>query len=288
MAQDIDRKRAQFEFERQLRQRILDSPREHRAAVTTEAYGELFSEFGDHSALSLSEDDRRRVGRHSAGMIAPLIGKSCRILEVGCGCGDVLRELASRGHTCVGTEASALMVEIAGQSSEVTILHGLAGRLEFADGSFDVVFSQQVLEHLHPDDVPIHFEEAFRVLRPGGIMAVETPNKKAGPQDISRGFTRVAEGLHLKEWTLGELSAVFRTTGFTNVRGLLGPAFIARRSPLFHRIIRVPVVIKKIQDFFLGMVPGLRYRTLFGKMVGLEDVFLFGRKPTSYGASTRG
>jgi len=171
------------------------------------------------------------------------------------------------------------------RSSDVTIQHGMAGRLEFADESFDLVFSQQVLEHLHPDDVPVHFEEAFRVLRPGGVMAVETPNKKTGPQDISRGFTRVAEGLHLKEWALSELSAVFYASGFTHVRGLLGPAFVARRSSLFHRIIQVPVMIKKIQDIFLGIVPGLRCRTLFGKMIGLEDVFLFGRKPTSRGVS---
>jgi len=117
MSQEVDRRRAQFEFERQLRKRILDSPKEQRAAVTTEAYAELFNEFGDHAALSFSEADRKSVGRHGAGMFAPLLGKASRILEVGCGRGDVLRELASRGHTCVGIEASALMAEIAGQSS---------------------------------------------------------------------------------------------------------------------------------------------------------------------------
>jgi SAM-dependent methyltransferase len=52
---------------------------------------------------------------------------------------------------------------------------GDAGRLPFADGSFDVVISDNVLEHLRE---PIHaFQEVHRVLRPGGLFLAKTPNR---------------------------------------------------------------------------------------------------------------
>jgi len=173
------------------------------------------------------------------------------------------------------------MIGLCDPAKGVSVVFGTADRLEFPDRSFDLVFSQQVLEHLHPDDAPEHFAEGFRVLVPGGTMAVETPNRRTGPQDISRGFTPVAEGLHLKEWTIRELIRQFRRTGFVRVRGLLAPPFLARRSPRIHRLLRVPAAIKYAEDIGLLMIPGLRTRTFVGKLIGLDDIFLFGEKPGS-------
>lgn len=48
-------------------------------------------------------------------------------------------------------------------------------RLPFDDASFDVVFCNNVLEHLeHPDQV---FSEVVRVLKPGGVFLAKTPNR---------------------------------------------------------------------------------------------------------------
>jgi SAM-dependent methyltransferase len=162
----------------------------------------------------------------------------------------------------------------------VEIVFGAADQFDFPDKSFDVVFSQQVLEHVHPDDVPRHFSEGFRVLRQGGMFAVETPNRRTGPQDVSRGFVPVAEGLHLKEWTVRELIGLFRRAGFTKLRGLLAPPAAARRSSALHRWSRVPAQVKVAQDLFLSLVPRLDLRSFVGRLIGLDDVFIFGRKPS--------
>ena len=274
-----DRRREQFAFERVLRARILNSSADTRQDVVSQAYGELFDRFPDHAVFDYTDESRRESGRLAAGMIAPLARPGWRVLEVGCGRGDVLFALAEAGLHCTGVEPSHRMIQVCEQGSGVDVQYGTADRLQFPDGAFDLVFSQQVLEHLHPDDVPAHLAEAFRVLRPGGLLAVETPNRRTGPQDISRGFTPTAEGLHLKEWCMAELTAAFRTAGFVRLRGLLAPPVMARRAPTLHRLSTVPAWMKVAEDALLALVPGRELRTVVGKAIGLDDLFLIGARP---------
>lgn len=276
--QTADRRRLQFELEKSLRAEILQSSRESRASVTAAAYETLFSSFPDHSVFDATLEERQRKGRLSAGLIAPLLSRSAQVLEVGCGRGDTLATLTALGHKCVGVEPSAHMLDIVGKGNG-TVQFGMAEKLCYADGRFDAVFCQEVLEHLHPDDVPLFFAESYRVLKPGGILSVETPNRTTGPQDISRGFTPLAEGLHLKEWTVSELLEQFAVAGFTNVKSLVSPQFLARRSPAVHCWSRISGRVKCLQDALLRCMPGLALRTFIGKCIGLDDIFLFGRRP---------
>jgi predicted SAM-dependent methyltransferase len=52
-------------------------------------------------------------------------------------------------------------------------------RWPFEDGSADAVNSEHVIEHLERDDAPKFFREAFRVLRPGGVVRTSTPDLRA-------------------------------------------------------------------------------------------------------------
>ena len=276
--QDRNRRKKQFELERALRGEILRSPRELRTFVFASAYEKLFAAFPDHSVFDASPKERRRRGRLSAGLIAPLLPKSGgRILEVGCGRGDTLAALQALGYDCVGVEPSIHMMDICA-ANDVEVHFGTADSLDFPDDCFDAVFCQEVIEHLHPEDVACFFAEAHRVLRPGGVLSVETPNRTTGPQDISRGFTAVAQGLHLKEYSVYEVLHEFKTAGFENVRGLLAPQFAARRCYVIHHLPRVPAAVKHLEDLLLRCVPGRGVRALIGKFTGLDDIFLFGRK----------
>jgi SAM-dependent methyltransferase len=88
--------------------------------------------------------------------------------------------------------------------------------------SVDVAFSNQLMEHLHPDDALEQLGGIWRALRPGGVYICITPNRISGPHDISQHFDPVATGFHLKEYTTEELSGLFRQVGFRKVQSLLG------------------------------------------------------------------
>lgn len=102
------------------------------------------------------------------------------VLEVGCGKGNELLECAKRGLRCVGIDFSEKALHLLRKRVEekhlsITLLRADTRALPFVDNSFDLVFSQGVLEHFR--DPQIVLQEQFRVLRPGGYLVVEVPNR---------------------------------------------------------------------------------------------------------------
>jgi ubiquinone/menaquinone biosynthesis C-methylase UbiE len=88
--------------------------------------------------------------------------------------------------------------------------------------SIDFAFSNQLMEHLHPDDAFEQLQEIYRVLRPGGEYLCITPHRFMGPDDVSQYFDEVATGFHLKEYTNSELYSLFKRVGFSKVKFLVG------------------------------------------------------------------
>jgi len=78
------------------------------------------------------------------------------------------------------------------------------------------------MEHLHPDDVIEQLEQVFKALKPGGEYLCITPNRLSGPHDISKYFDQEATGFHLKEYTISEIDALFKKTGFKNPKLYFG------------------------------------------------------------------
>jgi len=83
--------------------------------------------------------------------------------------------------------------------------------------SIDLAYSNQLMEHLHPEDAEEQLRNIYRSLRPGGRYVCITPNRHYGPRDISEYFDEVATGFHLKEYSAAELRALMKATGFSHV-----------------------------------------------------------------------
>jgi len=77
-----------------------------------------------------------------------------------------------------------------------------------ADGSVDFVFSGQNIEHLWPTEVSGFLLEAHRVLRAGGILVVDSPNRKVTAR------TRDAHPEHVIEFTVDEARGLMIAAGF--------------------------------------------------------------------------
>lgn len=102
----------------------------------------------------------------------PGLGPNTRILDLGCGAGDMVRILRQRGYLAVGSD---LEVPESGNADLFLALDPSTGRIATGDGSFDVVISNQVLEHVM--DLPAVFQEIRRILRPGGVSMHAFPSR---------------------------------------------------------------------------------------------------------------
>src|SRR5580658_4815865 len=114
--------------------------------------------------------------REKIGLVSGL-----RVLEVACGRGGFVTELAGAAARVTGCDFSfsALCVarrKIAEASSDspVALVHGEVRQLPFADDSFDVIVSCETIEHV--PDVRMAILEMHRVTRPGGKLFLTTPN----------------------------------------------------------------------------------------------------------------
>lgn len=98
------------------------------------------------------------------------------VLELGCGLGDLLADMAEAGHTCLAVEQSPQMVAAARETlqrrkldEKAWVIQGSAQHLPFSNASFDTVVSTFPSEYIYD---PNTIAEVERVLRPAGRLIV--------------------------------------------------------------------------------------------------------------------
>jgi SAM-dependent methyltransferase len=213
-----------FEIERSLANEIKRSPRSKRAATMLWAYDELFRQVPWHPALTETSGSdapdiiENKVRRFLSLLPAP----PAKILEIGCGMGELTLGLIQAGFDAFGMDISDLRRERLSKAATGKFARADAVYLPWADASFDVVISQQLFEHLHPDDAKIHLGETYRIIKDGGCYILETPNKLIGPGDVSRFFVDgPAQGFHLREYSISDMVRLFHNQGYRSVTAVL-------------------------------------------------------------------
>ena len=118
-----------------------------------------------------SLDDRDYRLRGLLDSIGPVEG--LLILDLGCGKGRFARSLRDLGARVVGVDLSAAMLAEAGG---VDRLRATARRLPLRTGGFDAVIAVEIWEHLEARSRAAVLQEARRVLKPGGLLAIVDKN----------------------------------------------------------------------------------------------------------------
>jgi ubiquinone/menaquinone biosynthesis C-methylase UbiE len=111
-------------------------------------------------------------------LAAAKIGPDDRVLDLGCGIGNILIALAERipfTRPAVGVDVSPALIDIgrrevaqAGLSDKIDLRVAAATRLAFDEASFDVALTSHVIKHLDDEALALTFRDVARVLRPGG------------------------------------------------------------------------------------------------------------------------
>ena len=108
-------------------------------------------------------------------------GQSARVLDYGCGAGEVVEAGRKRGLDMVGadifqTEDDRRAAHVRAGRLGLTIFDIVDGRLPFADESFDAICSNQVFEHV--ENLDLVLSEIARVLKPGGVLLAIYPTSE--------------------------------------------------------------------------------------------------------------
>jgi SAM-dependent methyltransferase len=97
-----------------------------------------------------------------------------RVLENGCGVGMYLQHLKPHARQLSGLEYDFVRAQAARERSE-NVVNAASEKLPFPDGSFDLILSHEVLEHVQDDRLAVM--EMARALRSGGRMVIFVPNR---------------------------------------------------------------------------------------------------------------
>ena len=179
------------------------------------------SEYNREKFLSLQTDHRESRLRKAAAMI--LSEPAGRLLDIGCGNGSFSAGFLGAGFKVTGIDMTGEQIVTARARGLDARVHDLSsGPLPFPDGSFEVAFAGEVIEHIV--DTTAFLSEVRRVLTPGGCVVLTTPNL-ASAENRMRLFLgfypiwtefRLEGGQgHVRSYTLKTLVRHLRETGFT-------------------------------------------------------------------------
>ena len=162
------------------------------------------------------------------------------VLDIGCGTGPLLEQIVRQGSKAIGVDSSQGVLEAARQRVPQGAFHlGSVTEVPLPDGSVDAATLIEVVEHLDDATLAAAIGEARRVLRPGGLLLITTPNA----EDLTASTRQCPDCgaefhiyQHVRRWTATSLRDYLEARGFkAEVRGVrfveAGPSWerIARR-----------------------------------------------------------
>jgi 2-polyprenyl-3-methyl-5-hydroxy-6-metoxy-1,4-benzoquinol methylase len=161
----------------------------------------------------------RRARADSFVRSLPKPTKGARLLDVGCANGAFLLRMRELGWNVQGVEIDPKAAANARQAG-LNVAEGHLENAHFSDGSFDAITLSHVIEHLY--DPVATLEECRRILKPGGVVWISTPNLHSiGHTEFKQDWLGLDPPRHLVLFDANSLRRCCEESGLV-VKGIYG------------------------------------------------------------------
>ena len=141
----------------------------------SQCVSEWAAHYSDPEPRTLGSKNVRARQRFALKMVASAAPRGSKVLDVGCGTGEMAARLMELGYEVWGLDLSEAMIRHArGRCRSDRFRVGDIEHIPFADETFDAVVCLGVIEYLPTDEAAL--AEIWRVLKPGGSAVVSTPS----------------------------------------------------------------------------------------------------------------
>lgn len=268
-----DQIRQHYLVERELSDRLRTASKEVRRLLYTEVYDELFKRVPDHPQLTLKHDVLTRQDdlNHRLALLGKHLRRDLTYLEIGPGDCSLAIEVARLVQKVYAVDVSHEITKEIQLPDNVELIISDGSSIPVPNNSIDVAYSDQLMEHLHPEDAIDQLRNVYHALAPGGRYICITPNRLSGPHDVSQHFDNVATGFHLKEYSATELARIFKEVGFRRVEVIVGARGFHLSTPLaFIRAVEF-LLMRAPRRLGRTLARGLPLRSILGvKLVGIK------------------
>ncbi len=219
--------RRHYEVEKELANRLRAASADERRRMYGSLYDELYRRIDDHPLLarkSLTEEEiwKSKAISTQLKFLQKFLNRESVFLEVGAGSCVLSIEVAKLVKQVYAVDVSQEMTRRTWYPQNFALLLFDGCRVPADAKGVNLAYSHQVMEHVHPDDAIEQLRSIYECLLPNGRYVCIVPNRLNGPHDISKYFDKVATGFHMKEYTTGELSRLFKGVGFSKVASYIG------------------------------------------------------------------
>jgi len=257
--------REAYLLEKALAKKMKDASREERKELYSSVYDKYYDKFPQHPFIFKKEDLIKCSTALQMHYLKGFLKPDMVFLEIGPGTGALSVEVAKYVDTVYALDVSDKPSKSALLPPNVKIVISNGVNIPRSIKSAQIVYSNQVMEHLHPDDVLEQLKDIYDVLTIGGIYICRTPHRYSGPHDISKHFDNVATCFHLKEYTVSELTELFKLAGFRKVRYEIIPKGVR---------LAIPLLVIKIVEMLLANL-SFSFKRVFTRNLPLRPLFNF-------------